>query len=375
MHFKLKLDNKIVGFAEASARGGERIPLSVRDLLTPADGERLQSVLEEASNVFLPSHSPKVVESRIGDMIAVLHQNCEVDVFINEAKFMAKVQPKHGLTVGDLVLADTIADVREVVLQNIEVPEDAGVFVVMSIGWRRGVFYDFEPLSTGVMRPAAALPLALGSLWSRLLFQDRLRLTELDWSALIDDGWFPFIGLPMGRVKAMVSHLRAGWPMREQLPEIIQETRERIGSIRQLVIDSPLVANHRVVLQKALDHFEANDHVSVVAMLYPRIEGILRDYPTTDPGNKQGKLVGRIANSVGPQPDGLLLPHRFSEYLKDHYFVDFDADAPKGVSRHTVSHGVAPEADMDSKASVLSVLIVEQLMFLAGPSKLAVSIE
>jgi hypothetical protein len=63
----------------------------------------------------------------------------------------------------------------------------------------------------------------------------------------------------------------------------------------------------------------------------------------------------------------LFLPKNFRRFLKEVYFAGFDPRNPVGLSRNTVSHGVAPLEDFTLKGSLIGLLILDQLFFYMRP--------
>jgi hypothetical protein len=56
------------------------------------------------------------------------------------------------------------------------------------------------------------------------------------------------------------------------------------------------------------------------------------------------------------------MPAKFRDYLEQVYFKKWNpGDAAAHLSRHTVSHGVAPEELFNKKSAVLAVLTLLQL--------------
>ena len=127
---------------------------------------------------------------------------------------------------------------------------------------------------------------------------------------------------------------------------------------------------HIDIVETAIARFLADDYISCTALLYPRIEGILRTYHRSR-HSEQGKTPPRqLASSAvaakrdDPDLQSLVLPERFEAYLNDIYFRDFkpgDEDIP--VSRHSVSHGEASSDKFNLKSSVISILIIHQLFY------------
>ena len=63
----------------------------------------------------------------------------------------------------------------------------------------------------------------------------------------------------------------------------------------------------------------------------------------------------------------LFLPKNFRRFLAEVYFAGFDPRNPVGLSRNTVSHGVAPIEDFTLKGSLIGLLILDQLYFYRRP--------
>jgi hypothetical protein len=63
----------------------------------------------------------------------------------------------------------------------------------------------------------------------------------------------------------------------------------------------------------------------------------------------------------------LLLPNRFSTFLREVFFEQFDPKNPENLSRNTVAHGVAQVVDFNMKAATLGFLILEQLSYCLTP--------
>lgn len=361
-----------VGFCPLAARGGMTVQVCTRDTLTSEDGENFTALLEQISEHYLARLTPRPVESRIDHMAVVIRPDKTAQIFINEISMGAEVRMKIDVKPGDPVHMDSMADILTLRLEGVEVPNDAGILVMISAGWRRGVFYDFTPLAApGETRPENELWRALASLWTNLQFQSRVSLSEDDWRAMMASNWFPFIGISAARIRDMIQSVRAGWSIDEHLGPVIDEVHGSLLRLRSLIKRSPLFDGHRVIVLKALEHFESGDYVSVASMLYPRIEGLLRGHhacvhPAS--GASQNALAASAATELYPRrhSSSLLLPQRFETYLRKVYFANFEPSQPAGVNRNTIAHGVSPEKDMDAKASVLAVLIIEQIAFLCG---------
>ena len=170
---------------------------------------------------------------------------------------------------------------------------------------------------------------------------------------------------------ALLNYVRADWTADDLLPGIVVEVRERLAGMQQHWQANELLAAHHDVLARAVERFQAEDYVSTTAILYPRIEGVLRDIQARTGGSsfKQGDLVQAPMRFLPhPAPEfSRMLPSRFREYLERVYFAPFDPSDVRHVSRHTVAHGVVPVGGFSAKACVVGLLILEQICFHLPP--------
>ena len=154
------------------------------------------------------------------------------------------------------------------------------------------------------------------------------------------------------------------------LDEIEADVKQRTASLLTLVSQGMIFEGHRDVLKSAIEHFSSGDYLAATAILYPRIEGLMRSRHTeVNPSIKPTQKA--LVESATSDPKGirhaqsLLVPQRFKQFLEEVYFAKFDPANVSDISRNTVSHGVAPETQMSGrKPAVLGILILEQLAYL-----------
>lgn len=379
MSTTITLDHLPAGFSAESVRASTSVTVRVRGFVSSEEGDELVEVLDQISDLWLSRLPRRLRESAIDHVVIVFRRDQTAEIFVNEINMHTFTSLKKSVGAGEMVERDAVADVHRLVLTGVDVPPDAGVLVVLSARWRRGVLYDFAPLGPDApRREQNELERMLASAWTYLLFQERVGLADDDWARFGSSGWFPFIGLPTTRIKRMRHHARAGWSLDDLLPEILEDVRANLPRLREQVGAGWLFEGHRAVISKALEHFEAGDYMSAAAMLYPRIEGLMRaQHARVAAGTKitQRSLAESAVADPGQTRHewSLLLPARFETYLTETYFAHFDPAAPTGVGRNTVGHGVAPEADLDAKAAVIAVLAVEQLAFMCATAAPAAS--
>jgi hypothetical protein len=320
-------------------------------------------------------------ESQIDHLIALFHPDGRNEVWINEPGFRAKMKVKRDVATGESVLRDDIADIAAMEPLGLVFPPDAGYVVLFSVGWRKGLAFDFSPLipaehfGPDASRSTGDVPTLLGGLYSYLLFRNRFILTDDEWGRFFAERWFPFAGLPAELIDRMTQHARDGWPLDRLLPSVLEAVRAALPKTKALVASGALFARHRKVLGDALNAFDRGEYQLAAAALYPRMEGLLREHHaihgTGSP--KPDALAGTATVRASDAPFSLLLPLRFKRYLTHVFFGGEDFSDPTKVTlatRHAIAHGVASDDVLDAKAAAVGVLLLQQLAYLLPGERL-----
>jgi len=285
---------------------------------------------------------------------------------------LGKVRVRKDVEKGQDCYDDDIVDYQELIFEGIDVPEGYGVFVVFSKGWRKGIFYDFEPIGPQKKKRKYSLWVALGYCFSYVAYQEMYSFTDSEWKILFDNKWFPFIGFSKRTVNCLIGMLRSGYSPDEVLPLAVEDLKDRLPALKRSWSKSDLFQGHRTLLDKAVERFLESDWVSVNSILYPRIEGVLRGAARTVSmgGYGQKKLASAPLELIGKNEANVsrLLPTKFNEYLEEIYFKSFSPEEIPEVSRNSVGHGVADESDFTEKYAVIGFLIVEQVFYHSPPS-------
>ena len=359
------------GYSLSAGRAGDTIRVAVREFLSSEDGDDFLRRLEGFPSVVLNQidDEKRVAPSQIDHMLVVIRRDKTCTVYINELDLLAGIIAKRDIATGQAVVADDIAGIKTVKFKGIEVPADVGVLYLFSSGWRKGLYYDFSPIQPNGAEPREYdLGVQFGQIFTYLLFQDRLKISDLAWGSLLEQGWFPFISLSAALSKELVNYAHLGWDIDELLPKVSAELKPRLEGWQVRWPQRGFFSDHAVTLARAVDRFNADDYISAVSILYPRIEGVMRSYHIfARPSvlQNQQTLVDSIISPINSteRHSMLLLPEKFRRYLVEVYFAAFDPKNPSGLSRHTVAHGVAPQDAFSEKAAVVGFLILDQLSY------------
>ena len=372
------------GYAAAPARATDTTGLiQYREFTSTEDGQHFIQRLEGFPNDILQKLPAPIPASKVDHMLALCRRDGTATVYLNELEFRTSVRWRGSRSVaaGEAVTTDDFVDVERLEL-GVQVPRDAGALFVFSVGWRKGLFYDFGPVGGPSPRPREEdISVVLGRCLCHVLFQERFRISDSEWNKLLEAQWFPFAGLRAATIDKLVNYVRSGWEIDELLDEIVSEVRETIPRMLQGWRNHSSFKPHLDILKRAVEGFKNdNDFVGCTGLLYPRIEGILRtdlDAETRSQATQRHLVQAAVGSKLG-NDQSALLPHRFQDYLRDVYFADF-SPASKGeaeVSRNSVAHGTASASKFNRKSAVIAILITHQLFYFlenrtngAGPNE------
>lgn len=372
MPITITLEHRPVGIITAVARDGKSAQVMYREFLSSENGDQLIERLEEMSRDILnkipADRRPK--PSQIDHLLAIIHKDKMATLYINELGFEIEISSKRKGEVEQPVYDDDIADIPTLEFLDVEIPNDAGIVFIFSFEWRKGLFYDLGPLhpNSDGLRDYNINNL-LGRFYAYLMLQNRIKISEDIWEKMFAQSWFPFISLSSSLIDGMKKYAKAGGEIDDLLPKITDEVRQSLNDWLEKWAEKSLYKEHIGLLRTAAERFLASDHHSTISILYPRIEGLLRDYHRRSQGSgerqSQDQLVETAvqADLSEDKPKLPLLPEKFQRYLSEVYFRNFDPNQPEGVSRNTVSHGVAPVEAFSEKGSVIGFLILDQLLY------------
>lgn len=371
MPFEIKLDSAPAGYALETAMPGERLRVVVRDFISSEDGELFISRLEGFPSQILGLLPPgaNVRPSSVEQMIAVIWPDLHAKVYVDECDVRVKARSTKPIQAGEAVRADDIVDIHSLEFVGVEVPCEVGVVCLISSGWRKGLFFDFTPLANGNPPRDYDLWGILGSYFAYLSNQQVFGLDEAQWDLLFRQGWFPFVSLPKRLLRDIVSAVRYGSTVDTHLPDVSEAIRAMAPEMKNRWAKATLLHPHCLLLEHALEKFLQQDYVSATAILYPRIEGILRSMHAASGSASSLKPKGLAHVAVETYMEtthaySWLLPQKFRSYLDGVYFANFTSGQQAVLSRHSVGHGIADARDFDQKHACVALLIVDQLSYL-----------
>jgi hypothetical protein len=369
MEFNIKFESPPLGYVVTAARGGQVVQVLAREFTSSEDGDHFISRLEGYPSTIL-SMLPSRVDIRpssVDSLLAIISRDGNATVYINHPCTL-EINARGAIEVGDPITDDNIVDIERFKFDGIHCPVDCGIVVILSVGWRRGLYYDFVPLHEPYPPRPYDLNVLLGHYFSYIANQHLFKLTDEDWSGFISQKWFPFVGLKSATVKNMIAYVRSGWSIDELLDDISKDCRDLAATLLDRWRNKPYFIEHERVFSTAISRYLQEDYVSSTSILYTRLEGLLHSILMYSGGksttNQKVLLQTALGNSeVRKSGYSKLLPGRFQEYLNKVIFAGYHLDAVNGVSRHSIAHGIANPDEFNRKSSIIGLLVLDQLFY------------
>jgi hypothetical protein len=204
--FDVSCEGPLIGFsleAKRTTKNGEQIKVCQRAFLTDSDGDFFYACLDQISKMFLRDWiiREKTNESSISNCLILITGINSAKIYINAPTIMNIVARKR-INAGDPVTREEIADVREIVFIEPELSEISylGIIYIFSVGWRRGLYYDLASMEKGITTSINSnnIKTLFASFYAHMIFPEIRRIYPEIKEILIENGWFPFIGI-LGR--------------------------------------------------------------------------------------------------------------------------------------------------------------------------------
>jgi len=180
-------------------------------------------------------------------------------------------------------------------------------------------------------------------------------------------------------VRTLIAHASNSWPLDDLSEAIATEVKDALPTMLARWKATPAFVDHIKFLEQATERYFAGDFLSTAALVYPRIEGLLRSHQKLTDSGAQATQKGLSGSAVKVaeierHASTPLLPSRFGQYLEYVYFASFNPNDPKiKVNRNSIGHGVASADECSLKAATVSLLIVDQLCFCVSQVSASVS--
>jgi hypothetical protein len=364
----------LAGYTLYTVKEGEQATLVTRELVSSEDADLFQTRVDGIPRILLSRLPEDKAEELlpVRYMVAILRPDTTATLYLdtipNDLNPFIHATPKRIRNDGEHPTLDDIADVEKPEYRGISFPPDAGIVVLFRVGDRKGFFYDLTPLVEDRKPREFDVEKSLGYFFCYLSQQHLFEIEDADWKFMFDSQWFPFITLTVKTRQQLVERAKSRLPLDDLLPTITEELKGHCENLRAKIKAHSVFTPHAVLLEHALNRYIEGDYISSTAIIYPRIEGIMRSLHKASglqtKATQSALAVAAVQARNNVDKSGiLLLPEKFRSYLEDVYFANFDPNAPATLSRNSVGHGVAEQADYNEKAATIGLLVIDQISY------------
>ena len=376
MPIEIKVPHVPVGYNAHDIFEGEEATLVVRELIPSSDTDKFKRFALEGIPQHLLAEIP-VEEGQskvaIETMVAIVRKDETATLFLNtipgDLEIISDAVPKKQWNPGDLIYEDDFADIKNIHYKGINFPPDAGIFIIFKVGNQRAYFFDTAPL-LDPSKPREYDVEKLLALYFLYIGQPYLfNISDDDWQYMFDHQWFPFITLKSATRKKLINAANARTPLDDLLTDIAEEVKINCEHLRKRVQSHSIFADHKDLIEHAIDEYLDGDYKSATALIFSRVEGIMRTLRLRiNPSATEFKQSQLAEDTVKPrkmdQFGTLLLPDDFLKFLKKVYFRNFNAtNTSNPITRHSHGHGMADQASYNLKSATLGLLILDQISY------------
>jgi hypothetical protein len=367
VHFKA-VEN-LAGFVVETAKKGKMVKIQAHGSLI-SDDPLFYVYIEQITGIFLQA----IPVDSVYNFLVIIHKGLSADLYVNNIPTNILMMPKRVFKKGELIRKNDIADIGELIFENIKIRETDKIIYCFKVGWKFGFFFDLnrkEPLDIECMQTE------LGALYRYLSFQyvyDVLD-SKSHFDKLLSDGWFPFIELLGPDFKEISEAYRKSSNPKDRVKKVVNNfNKERIDKVSAKWWKKQLFLDKKQIIETGLNSYLRDDgegFIACIKTILPEIEGVIRLQYFEETGKgKDVHIPDLISHIVSKGRDktgsnlSLFLPLAFFEYLKESIFAKFDLESGDiSLSRHTSSHGVAKTEDYTKSRALQMILILDQIYF------------
>jgi len=297
---EVKLQNRIMGYSVSSARAGDMVQVQCTGATSMEDGDLHIKYLEGFPQMILSMIDESITPADIKSMVVLISHDLNAKVYINELEVFGYAHVKaQKIDEGQALKKDDISGFERIKLGDIEFPDDHAYFCVLSLGWDKAYIFDFSPLDDQSSRKIEYdVEKFIGSYFSYLSFKTIHKISNSDWDQILKQNWFPFSSLRFATIESIIGYVRVGWDIDDLINTIETDTLEHLQNwIHEWKKDEGL-APFVIFLELAMERHESEDFISSTSIIYPKIEGLIRQEFIKDNPGKEGRRQSMLVDHI-----------------------------------------------------------------------------
>lgn len=358
-----EVDRQWGGFAMDRVRPNETGRMEVVGFHSFDEGIPFYKLVDNFNGL---AHRAGVLPSMVDRMLVILEPR-RTTLYMNDMiEISLLVRARRRIKAFEPVGMKDFAGIERVALHNVTVPKNAGFILLLSHFWRKAFFFDFRPLLPDQPVPIDCdVEVVGGQLLSHLVYTEYFLLSDAQWDVTIAAGWFPFMHLVGDLWDSLLHSIRNGEDLTYAESQIYDSFAKVLDTKVDDWIKKSILRDEEPFLSRAVDAFKKKDWVTVISLISPRIEGIIRR--SLGSYGKHDKMVADLENTITaavPHDRSLLFPKQLARYFRQTFlqFVDFSASSGT-LNRHTVAHGMVPGKSIDQSHGLRIMLLLDHLYY------------
>lgn len=339
---------------------------------TSEDGDLFLRMLEGIPNTLVDSlpFDMRTIPSNINHMLVLFHRDRTASVYVNEILFLTEVEVGDDAQKEGTIREDDITSVERMVPEGIDISNEDGLMVLISVGWRKGLFFDFRPLQDGTPSTRQFdLSRVLGRVHSYLLFQNRHRITDDQYGKLTEQKWFPFTIFDARLVGEMLDLLQHPKTLDQMIPKVRRFVDAKLQWLEDECLQADLSDDWPSLVRQVFASYSEGDYDGSMSASRQCILHLLQGcrYCTVvlDTGAALPLVRSIDAVKKGPcSQHSELLPVRFKNFIECVFLKSIAPDAPdKDASDSTETAEETEESRQRIQGALVGILCLHQLVF------------
>ena len=320
----------------------------------------------------------RTIPSNIDHLIVVLGKDKTAKVFVNEVLFITDVEVRNGVKKGAFLRDEDIQLVRSMFPDGVDIPDDAGLLVLFSVGWRKGLFYDFRPIQPGQAGSKLYdVPVRLGKIYSYLLFQNKFTITAEQYRRMMSQQWFPFFTLSPGVIDEMLERTDKCKEIDGMVPKIKEFVDANVQSIGNRLLDAGVLSEQQDLAREVLSAYQDRDWMRSMLASGNWLAKLMQERQFyIAPGQEAASIQfvdrSHFLKNSDYRTCSELLPMQFKKFLATVFFCSFlrlsgDGSYAVGALEVMISENFL------QKGALLGILCLDQMSFFLSGQKAPVN--
>ena len=277
------------GYAVTSAHASETVGVQFREFTSTEDGQHFIQRLEGFPDNILQKLPAPIPASKVDHMLALCRRDGSATVYLNELELQASVRASRPTEEGGSRNTRRLRRRRTARAWRGHSQRTWGALFVFSVGWRKGLFYDFRAGRWAVSAPTCGgtSPLSLGGVSATSSFRNDSGYRTLSGAICSRPGGFRS---PRSAPRRSTSCSATCDPAGNRTTSSTISSSKSRAMFRECCRgwrNHSSLKPHLDIIERAVEGFRNDDdYIGCTGLLYPRIKEIRRTHLDATTGRR-----------------------------------------------------------------------------------------